>query len=181
MNTRLNLNKWTEYAHSAYQALGDTVNIRRLAKQSVLSHSIAHYEELRSTYAESEWPAVLQELLTELAKKPLRSETYVSILARENLQDELMAHCRRYPAEILSLHRHFDQLYSAQVNDLFLLVLRSRANSASHRGAYRHVCQDLRTYAKACGKENAERLKQELQNTYRRRPAFLDELSSLRF
>lgn len=172
--------RWDDYAYRAYKALGDTENIRSIARKHVLAGQFTLYADLRSTYADSEWPAALDGLLAEFESERFRSATYVKILIRENLQDKLLAHCRQNPEQIISLYSHFDQSYAAQVNDLFLTTLRAHAKLANSRSKYWRVCQELQTYRKACGAENAARLVQELQDTYRRRPAFLDELSRLR-
>lgn len=152
-----------------------------MAKAYVLSNDYSHYEELKATYPESERPAALSDLLTEMEQARHLPFGYVQILVDENLQDKLMDYCQSHPEEILSLYKHLDQRFVAQMNDLFLQVLRAHARNASKRGAYQHVGQQLKAYAKACGKEKANLLRQELLRTYPRKPAFLEELNMLRF
>ncbi len=170
---------WRRYAFAAYKALGDTRNVRSLARMFVLDNEYDFYEELKNSYTAEEWGKILPELLAEMEAERYPSDTHVQILIRENLQDKLLEHCNRFPDKIFRLYRHFDPRYAAQINGLFLSALQKQAQSSDNRSNYRRVCENIKTYQKACGKKNADALIQELTAQYRRKPAFLEELSRL--
>jgi len=61
---------------------------------------------------------------------------------------------------------------------LFVEYIRKSAAAANNRNNYRDVCELLRHYKKACGGA-AYRMRDELEVTYAKRPAFLDELRKI--
>jgi len=172
--------RWTEYAYRAYVAMGDAVNVRRLAKELLLAGESDYYETLRGFYGNEEWPTALAELLEDLEKRPHLRRLYMGILVKENQQDKLMAYCRQHPEEIFSLYPHFGPDCRADVSEIFRSFILSQASTANKRSRYAAVGHWLATFGRACGKDDAARLKRELQAEYARRPAFLEELGAVR-
>jgi hypothetical protein len=108
------------------------------------------------------------------------NDTYIKILVSEHLQERLMNHCRKNPFSVTKLYPHLLPEYRQDVDALFTQYIRPKAEHASTRGMYQDVCNIIREYAEACGKKNAKNILLELQEKYRRQPAFLDELGKIK-
>ncbi|MHB1152943.1 MAG: SWIM zinc finger family protein [Eubacteriales bacterium] len=173
-------NTWSKYAYDAYKALGDADNIRRLARLFILDNRFEFYEELKNSYTDDEWTNILPELLEDMECMQYLPDVYEHILCIENFQEKLMYFCDRYPEKIFSLYRNFDKCYNEQINRLFITVIQDHAKIASDRSNYKSICKEIRVYKKACGKAKAAVLKHELIDSYRRKPAFLDELKKIK-
>lgn len=173
-------NVWSKYAYDAYKELGDLDNIRRLSKLFVFDNHYEFYDELKNSYPDDEWSYVLPELLEDMEGMQYLPDIYEYILCMENFQEKLMYYCDRYPEKIFSLYGNFDKCYNEQINRLFISAIQDHAKSASNRSNYKSICKEIRVYKKACGKARAVVLKHELTDSYRRKPAFLEELRKIK-
>lgn len=71
--------------------------------------------------------------------------------------------------------------YADEVDVLYSNHIRSAAHSSSKRSAYQDVCSLIRRYKHIAGKDNAAELVNELLVLYKKKRAFVDELSNLYF
>ncbi len=67
-----------------------------------------------------------------------------------------------------------------EVIEIYKKHIKSVASSSSNRKAYQGVCGMLKRYKKIAGKKNQEEMINELSVLYKKRPAFLDELSKIK-
>ena len=67
--------------------------------------------------------------------------------------------------------------FKDEVIDLYIKHIKKKADNSSNRKEYQRVCQILKRYKKIAGVKKQEELINELATMYRRRPAFIDELS----
>ena len=101
---------------------------------------------------------------------------YVKILIAEGLKPRIMEYCRKNPRAVTELYEHIVPGYKDEVQKLFAELIRNNAARASNRAGYHDVCGIIKHFRKACGKTPASEIISELLETYKKRPAFVDEL-----
>ena len=108
---------------------------------------------------------------------PYTPAGYSKILIEEGLTERLLEYCRSNIREIENLYPHLINEYYDEVEQLFAEHIREEAARSGSRSHYKQVCGTIRRYKKLFGQEKAAQIVLELKNRYRRRPAFIDELS----
>ena len=91
----------------------------------------------------------------------------------------MLEYCKKSISAVNSYYEHLLPEYRDEVGLLFLTYIKKRAQEVSNRNGYREVCDIIRSYVKACGKE-AYVVREELMGRHVRQPAFLDELRKVR-
>ena len=69
--------------------------------------------------------------------------------------------------------------YREEVISIYKKYIGLRANNSYDRGMYREVCNIIKKYGKIVGLENQKEIVTKLKHLYRRKPAFIDELSKI--
>lgn len=62
---------------------------------------------------------------------------------------------------------------------MYSKYIKGAAAHVSNRPAYQEVCQMIRRYEKIAGKQPRQSIVGELRSSYKRKPAFVDELSKI--
>lgn len=172
-------NKWREYRYLAYEKAGDLENQRQLALRFVLIGHFEYYRKLKKLYEPHEWPPVVDSIIAHFQKMPYTPAVYSKILIEERLTERLLEYCRSNVSEIEDLYPHLIDEYRHEVEQLFAAHIREEAARSGSRLHYRQVCSSIRRYKKLFGEEKAAQIVLELKNRYRRRPAFIDEISRI--
>ena len=172
-------NKWREYRYLAYEKAGDLENQRKLAMEFVLHGYYEYYRKLKKLYEPHEWPPVVDSIIDHFQKVPYTPAGYSKILIEEGLTERLLEYCRSNIREIENLYPHLINEYYDEVEQLFAEHIREEAARSGSRSHYKQVCGTIRRYKKLFGQEKAAQIVLELKNRYRRRPAFIDELSRI--
>lgn len=171
------LYEWRAARYSVYEHTGDIPAQIQLARSLVLDGNFEYYRKLKLLYPVEKWPGVLDELLAEFKRlKGTSQEVYVKILIAENLKDLLLAYCRQKTWMLLSLYEHLIPDYTNEMVPLFQELIMKEADMASDRKSYRAVCEIIRHFRGACGNFPAKEMIGGLLDTYKKRPAFVDEL-----
>jgi hypothetical protein len=157
--------------------MSDIASQKDLARELLLQGDFTYFVKLKPLYEESEWKTVLPEILEGVRNNNYRN-IYVEILIHENLKPQLLDYCKNNFRTIEGLYSHLLPEYEKDVDELFIKLIRSRAAEANNRNHYGQVCDLIRRYKKACGK-NTDAIRGELATEYAKRPAFLDELSKV--
>jgi len=87
-----------------------------------------------------------------------------------------LEYCKKHVHNITDYYKHLVPECKNDVGLIFVEYIRARAMHANGRNHYRETCEIIRHYKKACGKEAAYAIRDELKEKFPRRPAFLDEL-----
>jgi hypothetical protein len=69
--------------------------------------------------------------------------------------------------------------YPAEIAALFTEQINKEAESAYGRESYQRVCANIRTFAEAGYEAEARALIESFKATYKRKPAFVDELERI--
>lgn len=171
--------QWKKYLLQAYKGLGDIPKQRELMLDFIYRNHFQYYLELKELYLNEEWPAVQQDILHTLEKKTYPISIYVEILKEEKLNDKLLAYCHRYPSAIQELYPYLLEDYAADVNKIFKTFIEAEAAEANERKKYKKVCKIIKDYKKIGGNRNTALFIEELKQTFKNRPAFLDELGKI--
>jgi hypothetical protein len=170
---------WKTYKLQAYEELGDIEKQRELMLEFLTENDFTYYSKLKELYEPNEWQTVLQKILHKLESEKYIPSAYIEILKEEKLTDKLLEYCKQQTSSIVEFYPYLIEDYPEEVNHLFKSFIETAAAHASSRSQYRNVCRHIKTYKKACGNSYDEKLIGELQQRYKRRPAFLDELGKM--
>ena len=172
--------KWKEIRYEAYKKLSLKAEQARLAKEMLFDGHFEYYQELKDLNTGDE-----KEFYDELKAK-LKKDTrwqaknmYVNLIEQEEDTDEIMAYISENPQYIARYADLLKDSYADEVDKLYSKHIRAVAQSSSKRSAYQDVCSLIRRYKNIAGQDNAAQLVDELRVLYKRRPAFVDELSKL--
>lgn len=170
--------KWREYRYQAYQMANKIEEQRELAVEFILCGSFSHYESLKESYSEQEWPAVYPQIIALLEDRGTNIQgIYSSILIAEGEKKKLLAHVQSNPACVVAFYNELLPHYEEEVFRLFVQHIEEMAVNASDRAGYKRVCQVIRRLKKIGGQKPAAVVKEKLLQLNKRRPAFCDELS----
>jgi len=167
--------RWQELRFSVHERKGDVLPQKILASRFVLDGHFEYYPKLKALYAEADWPDARDKLLADFGGRN-NSGVYVKILVAEGLKPGIMEYCRKFPLSLTDLYKHLVPDYKDEIQVLFTELIRSSVARASDRARYHDVCGIIKHFRKACGKTPASEIISELMETYKKRPAFVDEL-----
>ncbi|MGV8906207.1 MAG: hypothetical protein ACOH15_06395 [Acetobacterium sp.] len=77
------------------------------------------------------------------------------------------------------LDRGYDYYTDGNVIEIYKEHIKVAASFAKNRRDYQGVCGIIKRYKKMAGKQNQETIINELAAFYKKRPAFVDELSKI--
>lgn len=169
--------QWQKRRYAVYGLTARQDEQKQLAEVLLLEGEGQFYSLLKELYDSDAWPPKRAELLDQLYHR--QQYTYLDIITNEKDKQRLIAYARVNPTSIFDVYDHLLPDYASEIQNLFLSVIKLLASRAADRKAYQDVCSRIRIVGKACGNHTAIALIHELQQTYRRRPAFQDELQKI--
>ncbi|MDR3293356.1 MAG: hypothetical protein LBT20_04545, partial [Clostridiales bacterium] len=185
-----NLIIWKEYRYKIYEKQGMREGMRELGREFVLigKYDIGfdYFKKLKPLYSAEEWDTVRDSLISAIENAPKgpysygfysHRDMYIKILIHEKLKENLLIYCQKNPRDLEDLYRNLLPDYKNEISQIFEPYIFSQAEQASDRSSYQKVCITIQHSAKACGIEFAKPIIQTLYEKYRKKPAFLDELS----
>ena len=170
--------QWKPLRYTIYEKTGDKDGQRKLGQELLTEGVFDYYAKLKVLYTTEEWQSTIQNILDKITSHG-RYGVYVKILVQEKLKLRLLEYCKKYPQHMISYYEHLLPEYSHEVGEILMKLIRESASRASTRSVYSDICQMIRCYGKACGKEAMYALRDELMGKHKRRRAFLDELRKI--
>ena len=172
--------KWKRIRYDAYKKLSLKAEQARLAKELLFDGNFEYYQELKALNIEDE-TTFYSKLKTSLKndQRWQAKNMYVKLIEQEQDSEEIMAYVKENPAYIVKYAELLKGNYPDEVVVLYRNHIRAVAKDSSKRSAYQDVCALIRRYKKIAGKDDATELVNELLILYKRRPAFVDELSKI--
>ncbi|MDR1541914.1 MAG: SWIM zinc finger family protein [Clostridiales bacterium] len=165
---------WKEIRYSICERMGDKLSQITLAREFLTAGNFIYFPKLKALHSEEDWPKELDKLL-----EILKGGIYERVLVAEDLKPMIMERCRQNIWRVPDLYMHLIPDYKNELNPLFLQLIKQRAAFVSDRSGYREVCEIIGCYRRACGEAPVLALVGELFVTYRKRPAFVDELNKV--
>ena len=90
-----------------------------------------------------------------------------------------MAFVRKSPENIEEYAGMLQEKFSDEVIEIYKEHIKATASFSQNRKDYQRVCGIIKRYKKIVGKKNQETIINELTAFYKKRPAFVDELSKV--
>ncbi|AGF57782.1 putative Zn finger protein [Clostridium saccharoperbutylacetonicum] len=172
--------KWKQMRYKAYKELDLKDDQRNLAKELLFEGKFEYYKELKELAEDkiSFYNNLKQELKV---KEDWHSKSmFLQIILEEKDLNEIMDYVRDNPT---SIDRYADILidkFKDEVIEIYKKYIKFEASRASNRSHYKSVCAIIRKYKKIAGKQSQIPIVNELIALYRKKPAFLDELSRIK-
>lgn len=171
---------WKKIRYNAYKELSLKEEQEKLAKELLFKGSFEYYKDLKELAIED------KESFYKNLKQELRDSgswgsrgVYLKIIEEENDLDEIMEVVRKNPENIEKYANMIAEKFKDEVIEIYKTYIELKADNASDRGKYKEVCSIIKRYKKIAGSKNQQELIEKLNSLYKRRPAFIDELSKL--
>ena len=173
------VNDWQEYLLTIAEKEKNIPEVLRLATLLFLEkfNSKEFYPIIKKYTPLHEWPQTVEFLTRELDKE--QGDEYLTwIYVQEGMLDRLLAFVKEnpHPFNIEKFETNLKSMYPEELKDLYEKAVRNYASHASDRRAYKECCRLLRRMKKLGDKKRVDALIHEFAITYKKRPAFLDEL-----
>ena len=173
------VSKWKNFRYAAYKALSLTREQKLLAKDLFMNGDFDFYHELKALAKDSDqfYVQLKQELQKHSGWQAKR--LFQQLIEEEKDIAELMEFVRVYPDCIEKYANYLVDVYQEDIQQIYKEHIKMTANRASNRKGYQDVCQMIRRYERVVGQQLEQEIVNELRNSYRRKPAFVDELSKV--
>lgn len=175
------VSKWKKIRYQAYKSLSLKEEQEKLAKELLLDGKFEYYEELITIHKGNE-EALYNEIISQIqeGKNWYWSNLYVKLIVYEKDMGRILEYVKKSPRQIEEYASMLMDEYPIEVIDIYKDHIYSIAKLASDRKRYREVCRSIERFGKFVAKEDINNIIGELSILYRRRPAFLDELSRIK-
>lgn len=176
------VSKWKKIRYEAYKKLSQKKEQQKLAKELLFDGNFEYYKELKelSTGNETALYNSLKQELKESKGWGWRGRSiYLQLITQEKDLDEIMAFVRKNPEIIEEYAGMLQEKFRDEVIELYKEHIKAAASSSKNRRDYQSVCVIIKRYKKMAGKKNQETIINELTAFYKKRPAFVDELSKI--
>lgn len=175
------ISKWKKIRYEAYKKLLLKEEQEKLAKELLFDGDFGYYKELKELITGD------KVLFYNSLKEELKNDKgwhgrniYLKLIVEENDLDEIIGFVRQNPRNIEEYAHMLVDNFMDEVIEIYNKYIKSAASSSSNRKDYQGVCGMLKRYKKIAGKINQEYMINELSALYRKRPAFVDELSKIK-
>lgn len=174
------IHKWKKIRYDAYKNLLMKKEQMELGKELLIQGDFEYYEDLKGVSDnKKEFYDTLREELKK--SKDWRSrDVLIKVIYVENDLNELMEYVRNNKT---SIEEHAEKLkdeFYDEVIEIYEDYIKFEAERSSNRSHYKGVCAIIKRYKKIAGKDKAEEIINELKIKYRKKPAFIDELSRIK-
>ncbi len=172
--------QWKEIRYVIYEKQNDISSQKNLAKEFVMCGEFEYYLKLKSLYDRKIWTEVMNEMVNTLENSKHKYGIYIEILIHEGLKLRLLNFCKQHPSYVVRLYPNIIPEFKSELNEIFSSFITKEAAHSSDRKQYHRVCGVIIQYAKACGTQGANILRNELLLIHKKCPAFIDELNKLK-
>ncbi|MGM0845080.1 MAG: SWIM zinc finger family protein [Bacillota bacterium] len=174
------LKKWKTFRYRAYASLEMRQEQQMLAKEMFLSGDLDYYHELKVLGGNHEgfYEDLKQELKDECGLH--NHHLFLKLIEEENDLEELMMFVRENTRLIEKYAGKLADHYKEEVIEIYRNYILATAKSASNRSHYREVSRKVSGYKEIADKQKVQEVIVEMMALYKKKPAFLDELSKVR-
>jgi hypothetical protein len=149
------------------------------AHKILLGGDLAYYDKVKSLLIKlGVWEDLYSDLLHQCTSH-LSYQKYMVILEKEREVSLLLEQVKAHTEQIYSYGKLLASTYPDDICTLFTESLHKEARAAYGRGAYREVCVHIACFAKAGYPAEAAEMISDFRLTYKRKPAFVDELGKV--
>ena len=171
--------EWLNRQLEIYTKLKDIQGMLKCSKELLLSGNIEIYASYKKLLQKNgKWEKEKPQLLLQLAKC-MRIDNYLHILDTEKEYNTMLQIIAKNHYYISHYAKNLFSYNPKETDKLYQEYIFAQANAASNRNQYKKVCGYLKEYAKICGEVASINLATNLLLAFRRRPAFVEEISSV--
>ncbi|MEG1411791.1 MAG: hypothetical protein RR904_07160 [Bacilli bacterium] len=169
--------RWKKLRYESYKRLNDLEQCIILAKELLLQGEFSYYYKLKSLSTEKNF---YDELKIELKNNlSVYNSTYIKLIEEENDLDEILELTENNPWMIEMYAQRLKDKYKDKVIKIYDGFIKNLSKTSSKRDDYKNICLKIKSYKEITGNDKTEDLINYLKDTYKRRPAFLDELNNI--
>ncbi|WP_432357118.1 hypothetical protein [Sporosarcina sp. UB5] len=167
--------RWKKWRYEVYKRLKLYDEQAKVGREMLLNGDFDFYWGLKEHAPDK--TTFYEELKQELAARNHRM--YVQLIEAENDVDAILHYVREHPSTIEQYLKFLLDTHAEEAIQLFDYQVKMIAENAYNRKQYKEVCQVLKRFREVAGREAQMNLAEELKQTYKNRPAFMDELGKL--
>jgi hypothetical protein len=175
------VSNWKRIRYRAYKALGWQEQQLKLAKELFLSGDFNYYQEMKDLSSGQEaklYQSLKQE--TKASKNWQTKNLYLRLIDEADDLAAIMDYVRENPYTIENHAAKLKKDFYEEVIVLYQSHIKRTAEGAKNRRDYQGVCAMIKRYKKIAGQKNQALIIEELTVMYKRKPAFMNELKSVK-
>lgn len=168
---------WHYLLHDIYKLSGDTQKLTETCYTLITDGETDYYEEWKSLIPRENHYNEIERLLNEP-----KNYSYEYIISYENMSDRIYQLCCKSPAKITCYYEKLKTTeFKEQSKSLYEQYIRNEGEQVSNRSEYATLCEKLKIFSIKCDARLAKQIASNFRELYRRKPAFMDELTKAGF
>lgn len=167
--------KWLEYRLQIFRTLNNMEEQIKTLESLVLLGEFSYYESLKNIHKEN-FDKYYQKLLRKAKKK---QEIWCEIIVLENDVDEMLDYLRQYSDEITEYASIIRDKYFEEARNMYMNYIFDISEPVADRSHYRKICSHIVKYKNLFGLEEGIALVDYLDDKYKKRRAFREELRGI--
>lgn len=173
--------KWKENRLKCYEQAGEVEKARGLLFEFASEGDFDYFQRLKKTYTLEAWQEDKKHVVEAIKEKASLEREYPQILVYEGEKSFLLELVKKSKKPIEYYYRYLIPEYQEEIKSILFQQIQDSAQSASNRAMYQQVCQKILFLYSLGGAKMAKELVEEFREEYKKKPAFLDELSKISF
>lgn len=167
--------KWLEYRLQIFRTSNNMEEQIKTLESLVLLGEFSYYESLKNIHKEN-FDKYYQKLLRKAKKK---QEIWCEIIVLENDVDEMLDYLRQYSDEITEYASIIRDKYFEEARNMYMNYIFDISEPVADRSHYRKICSHIVKYKNLFGLEEGIALVDYLDDKYKKRRAFREELRGI--
>lgn len=167
--------KWLEYRLQIFRTSNNMEKQIKTLESLVLLGEFSYYESLKNIHKEN-FDKYYQKLLRKAKKK---QEIWCEIIVLENDVDEMLDYLRQYSDEITEYASIIRDKYFEEARNMYMNYIFDISEPVADRSHYRKICSHIVKYKNLFGLEEGIALVDYLDDKYKKRRAFREELRGI--
>lgn len=167
--------KWLGYRLQIFRTSNNMEEQIKVLESLVLLGEFSYYEELKNIYKE-DFDKYYQKLLRKAKKK---QKIWCEIIVLENDVDEMLDYLRQYSDEITEYASIIRDKYFEEARNMYMNYIFDISEPVADRSHYRKICSHIVKYKNLFGLEEGIALVDYLDDKYKKRRAFREELRGI--
>lgn len=178
---RVNVSQWALFLERIYAETSNDEKLGELLHRILLQGHHSYFAKLKAhSEAQGTWGEEMKDKLLDEVAEVVQSPEYASLLIQQGENQRLLFHLEAHPHLIAYYGKELARFYPDETISIFHRYILKFAADTSDRRGYKAVCKLIKQCYVAGGKNEALQLIDRLKELYPRRPALIDELTSLR-
>ena len=172
------VSRWKSIRYSVYKELGLSYEQEKLAKELFIDGDFQYYKELKQL---SKSDNFYDELKKEIkVDTPYQSNIFIKLIEEENDLEEMLELISKNISRVEYYAPKLIDKYKDKVIYIYEEYIKYISQASKNRSNYKDVCRKIEGYKKIAEEEKQSEIIDYLKDLYKKRPAFIDELSKIK-